>query len=338
MAGITHLEEFQKPVLRGLVDESIQDRTVQLGDRFLPNMNVFSTEVAYDIIRTSKYIAPMIGYGAESPIVDRDAVSKALRGEVGKMGIKHLVTEEELLKLNQSRSEAEQRGLIDALTFDGIRLVEAIMRRVDVMKMEALCKGTFNHNKNRVKISVDFGIPAEHKIALTVGNDWNTADRDVIQDLLNFTAVYEDTNGYLPSTVLISREAFAKLTTNSVIIAETGRENSRRASESEVQAVMDAHGLPRFTIVGDRKVTVRNIYSDGNEVIEYMPVNRLVFLSEGIGDFMFAPTVENDFNPGVVLMAHDDRNPIRSSLEAVAAGFPAVRNPFLIMHADVYTV
>lgn len=338
MAGITHFEEFQKPTLRGLVDESIKDRTIQLGDKFLPNMNVYSTEVAYDIIRTSKYIAPMIGYGAEPPVVDRDAVSRALRGEVGKMGIKHIVTEEELLKLNMSRSEAEQRGLIDALTVAGIRLVEAIQRRVDVMKMEALTKGTFTHVKNNVKINVDFGIPAAHKLALTVGQDWNAPDRDVIQDLLDFTAVYEDSNGIMPETVLISRQAFSKLTVNTVILAETGRENIRRASEAEVQAIMDYHGLPRFTIVGDRKVTVRNIYTDGNEVIEYMPENRLVFLSEGIGDFMFAPTVENDFEPGIVLLAHDDRNPIRSSMEAIAAGFPAVRNPYLIMHADVYTV
>lgn len=337
MAGITHFEEFQKPTLRGLVDESIKDRTIQLGDKFLPNMNVYSTEVAYDIIKTSKYIAPMIGYGAEPPVVDRDAVSRALRGEVGKMGIKHIVTEEELLKLNMSRSEAEQRGLIDALTVAGIRLVEAIQRRVDVMKMQALTLGTFTHVKNNVKINVDFGIPAEHKVALT-GAGWDDPARDVIQDLLDFTAVYEDSNGLMPETVLISRQAFSKLTVNNVIIAETGRENVRRASEAEVQAIMDYHGLPRFTIVGDRKVTVRNIYTDGNEVIEYMPENRLVFLSEGIGDFMFAPTVENDFEPGIVLLAHDDRNPIRSSMEAIAAGFPAVRNPYLIFHADVYTV
>lgn len=338
MAGITHFEEFQKPTLRGLVDESIKDRTIQLGDKFLPNMNVYSTEVAYDIIKTSKYIAPMIGYGAEPPVVDRDAVSRALRGEVGKMGIKHIVTEEELLKLNMSRSEAEQRGLIDALTVAGIRLVEAIQRRVDVMKMQALTLGTFTHVKNNVKINVDFGIPAEHKVALTDGADWDVASRDVIQDLLDFTAVYEDSNGLMPETILISRQAFMKLTKNEVIIAEVGRENIRRASEADVQAVMQFHGLPTFTIVGDRKVTVRNIYTDGVEVIEYMPENRLVFLSEGIGDFMFAPTVENDFEPGIVLLAHDDRNPIRSSMEAIAAGFPAVRNPYLIMHADVYTV
>lgn len=338
MAGITHFEEFQKPTLRGLVDESLQERVPTLGDRFLPNMNVYSTEVAYDIIKTSKYIAPMIGYGAEPPIVDRDEVSRALRGEVGKMGIKHVVTEEELLKLNQSRSEAENRGLIDALTVSGLKLLDAIQRRVDVMKMEALTKGTFTHVKNNVKINVDFGIPAEHKIALTSGADFDDPDRDVIQDLLDFTAVYEDTNGLMPTTALISRQAFAKLTKNNVIIAEVGRENIRRASEAEVQAVMDFHGLPRFTIVGDRKTTVRNIYDDGSTVIEFMPENRIVFLSEGIGDFMYAPTVENDFEPGPVLLAYDNHNPIYSAMEAIAAGFPAVRNPYLIMHADVYTV
>lgn len=337
MAGITHLEEFQEPALRGLVDETVQDRVPTLGDRFLPNINVYSTEVAFDIIKTSKYIAPMIGYGAEAPIVDRDAVARALRGEAGKMGIKHVVTEEELLKLNQSRSEAERRGMIDALTVDGIRLVDAIQRRVDVMKMQALAKGTFTHVKNNVKLNVDFGIPAEHKVAIT-GTGWKDPARDIIQDLLDYTAVYEDTNGMMPETILISRQAFTLLTKNEGFIAESGREFARRASEADIQNTLDYHGLPRLTIVADRKVTVRNIYTDGDEVIEFMPENRIVMLSQGIGEFMFAPTVENGFEPGIFLGAYDDRNPIRSSMEAIAAGFPAVSNPFLIFHADVYTV
>lgn len=337
MAGILHFEEFQRPALRGLVDESTKDRTNTLGDQFLPNINVYSTEVAYDIIKTSKYIAPMIGYGAEPPVVDRDSVARELRGETGKMGIKHIVTEQELLELNHSRTEAEQRGLIDALTVSGLRLVEAIQRRFDVAKMEALTKGTFTHNKNNVKISVDFGIPAEHKIAAS-GAGWDDPDHDVIEELLTHAATYEETNGMMPETALISRQAFTKLAKNNVILAEVGRENARRASEADIQATMDFHGLPRFTIVSDRKVTVRNIYNDGEEVIEYMPENRVVFLSQGIGEFMVSPTVENDFEPGIFLGAFDERNPIRSTLEAVAAGFPAVRNPYLIMHIDVYTV
>jgi hypothetical protein len=337
MAGITHFEEFQKPVLRGLVDETVQDRENSLGDNFLPNRNVYSTEVAYDIVKTSKYIAPMIGFGSESPVVDRDAVARALRGESGKMGIKHIVTEEELLKLNQSRSEAENRGLIEALTMDGIRLVQAVQRRIDVMKMEALTKGTFSHNKNGVKINVDFGIPAEHKVAIT-GTGWKDPARDIIQDLLDYTAIYENTNGFMPETILISRQAFTLLTKNEGFIAESGREFARRASEADIQNTLDYHGLPRLTIVADRKVTVRNMYNDGSEVIEYMPENRLVFLSQGIGEYLVAPTVENGFEPGIVLMARDQDVPIMSTLEAVAAGFPAVQNPFLIFHADVYTV
>lgn len=337
MAGILHFEEFQQPTLRALVNESVQDRTETLGDAFLPNINVYSTEVAFDIIKTSKYIAPMIAFGAEPPVVDRDQVARALRGEAGKMGIKHIVTEEELLKLNQSRSAAEQRGLIDALTVSGLQLVEAIQRRVDVMKMEALTKGVFNHNKNNVKISVDFGIPAEHKVAIS-GDGWKDPAHDVIQDLLDYTAIYEDTNGMMPETILISRQAFMLLTKNEGFIAESGREFARRAREEDIQNTLEYHGLPRLTIVADRKVTVRNIYDDGEEVIEFMPENRVVMLSKGVGEFMFAPTVENEFEPGIFLGAYDERNPIRSSMEAIAAGFPAVRNPYLIFHADVYTV
>ncbi|MGR5867432.1 hypothetical protein ACT7DZ_38740 [Bacillus cereus] len=36
----------------------------------------------------------------------------------------------------------------------------------------------------------------------------------------------------------------------------------------------------------DRKATVRNVYNGQDEVIEFMPVNRVIFLSNGIGGIL----------------------------------------------------
>ncbi|MED3649957.1 major capsid protein [Heyndrickxia sporothermodurans] len=337
MAGITHLKEFQKPALRGLVDASVQDAVPTLGDRFLPNSNIYSNTFAYDIIKTNKYIGAMIGYGSEPPVVDRDAVASKM-GEIAKMGLKYIATEEELLALHQARNDAEQAAMIDKLTLKGVDLVNAIQRRIGVIKMEALTKGNFSYNKNGVKVAVDFGVPAEHKVALTSGADWDETDRDVIGDLLNWVDTYTNTNGQAPSVILMSRETNAKLLRNANIVVEAGRPvGSTRVSQAELNAVLDGFGLPPIQIVNDRKVTVKDIYTGNDEVIEFMPVNRVVMLSEGIGEFLLGPTVENDFQPGIALDAYDKQEPIESILRAVAAGFPALEKPSLIFHADVYT-
>lgn len=337
MAGITHLKEFQEPALRGLVDETVQEAEPTLGDRFLPNENTYSNSFAYDVIKTSKHIGAMIGYGSEPPVVDRDAVA-SMHGEIAKMGLKYIATEEELLALHQARNSGEKAAMVERLAVKGIDLVSAIQRRIGVIKMEALTKGTFSYNKNGVKVNVDFGVPAEHKVSLSSGADWDETDRDVIADLLGFVETYENTTGQSPSVIMMSREANAKLLRNSVIVTEAGRpEGSTRVSQAELNSVLEGFGLPPVQIVKDRKVTVKDIYTGQEEVIEYFPVNRLVMLSEGVGNFLLGPTVENNFQPGIVLTAKDKDEPIESILRTVAAGFPAVEQPERIFHADVYT-
>lgn len=280
----------------------------------------------------------MIGHGSEPPVVDRDAVA-SMHGEIAKMGLKYIATEEELLALHQARSNGEKAAMVDQLTIKGVDLVDAIQRRIDVIKMEALTKGKFEYKKNGVQVAVDFGIPETNKVALTSGADWDTAERDVIGDLQNFVDTYVEVNGEAPSVILMSREANAKLLRNKVVITEAGRPaGSTRVSQAELDAVLTGFGLPAIQIVNDRKVTVKNVYTGENEVIEYFPVNRVVMLSEGVGNYLLGPTVEGEFEPGIVLEAKDKDEPIQSILRAVAAGFPTIEQPSRIFHADVFTV
>jgi hypothetical protein len=320
------------------VDETVQDRVLTIGDRFLPNENTFSTKFAYDVIKSNKYIGAMIGHGGEAPVVDRNQVA-SMAGEIAKMGLKYIATEEEILALHQARSDAEHGAMVDNLTFEGVQLVQALQRRVDVIKMEALTKGAFNYKKHGVEVNVDFGIPAENKKALTSGDDWASTSHDVIGDLLKWVGEYEDQNGESPSVILLSRESQALLLKNATIVTEVAGSGSgrTRVSVEELNSVLGGYGLPPVQVVTDRKVTVKDVATGNNEVIEYFPVNRVVMLSEGVGNFLFGPTVENDFQPGIVLTAEDLRAPIRSVIESVAAGFPAIEQPSRIFHADVFT-
>lgn len=337
MAGIKHLREFQEPALRGLVDETVQERVPTLADKYLPDAEIFSRTFAYDVIKTNQHIAATIGYGAEAPIIDRDAVAN-MSGEIAKMGIKYVVTEDELLSINEARNNDEKAAIVERLVTKGADLIDMVQKRIDVTKMEAITKGAFAYDKNGVKVNIDFGIPAEHKVALADGADWDVTTRDVIADLLDAVETYEATNGRAPEDMLISREIMSRLQKNAGIIAEAGRpEGSTRASQAEVLDVLDSFGLPAVTVVKDRKITVKNIYTGADEVIEYFPVNRVVFASQGVGQYLIGVTVENNFRPGINLSAYDKEEPIESIMKAVAAGFPALERPELLFHLDVYT-
>src|SRR5690606_34396294 len=134
-------------------------------------------------------------------------------------------------------------------------------------KMEALTKGEFSYNKNGVKVQVDFGIPAENKVALTSGNDWADPDHDVIGDLLNWVQQYSDQNGEDPDAIYLSREVQALLLKNTTIVTEAAGAGSgrTRVSVDELNSVLGGYGLPPVHVVTDRKATVKNVYTDEDE-------------------------------------------------------------------------
>jgi hypothetical protein len=336
MAGIGHLKEFSAESLRGLVDESVAQRLPKLADKYLPTAQIYSRTFAYDIIKKNQHIAAMIAYGAEAPVVDRDAVAK-MHGEIAKMGVKYIVTEEELLAIHEARNNDEKSAMVERLILKGAELVEMVQARIDLMKLQAITLGAFNYDANGVKIDVDFGIPAEHKIVLADGADWDVTTRDALQDVLDAVATYRATNGQDPEDILMSPEAFAKLQRNSVIILEAGRPSgATRASAQDVRDVFQSYGLPNITIVTERSISVKNFETGAIETIEYLPQNRVVMVSSGVGEYLQGITVEGGFRPVIALTAHDKDEPIMSIMKAVAAGFPAVERPELILHMDVF--
>lgn len=343
MAGITYLKEFQKPALRGLVDamENEKLEVPTFTDRFLPKEDVYSNEFAYQIIKKSNQIGAMIGVGAEPPIVDRDAVASRM-GELAKYGLKYIATEEELLQLNQPRNSAEESALIDRLLVKGADIVKGVQDRIDISKAEALAKGTLEYNKNGVKIQLDFtaDMPAEHKVALTGENTWANPDHDVIGDLMDWVQTYEETNGQKPEVILMSREVHALLLKNTVIVTEavgSSTSGRNRVSNDELTSVLGGYDLPPVEVVSKRKARVKDLYTGQEETIEFFPVNRIVMVSAGVGKFMSGPTVENEFQPGIILEAKDKDEPIQSILRVATAGLPVIENPNLLFHADVYT-
>lgn len=334
MAGITFLEDFQQPSLRGLVDETVKNEVTTTIDQVMPDDQIYSTQFAYDVFKKNSHIAPYIGFGAETPKIDRDMVASK-SGEIGKMGLGYVVSEEELLALHQARSNSEKSAMVQKLAKTSIDLVEGILLQVQYSKFQAIAQGRFQHNSNGVLIDFDFGIPEENKVVLTGQKMWDNPKHDILGDLIEWTQAYTEKNGHAPDFMYMPLEVYRLLHKNEIIIGETRGEGAVRVSDAEVQEALGRYGIPPIEVVTQRTVTVENIYTKEDQVLELFPANRVVMVSKNVGNFLYGITVENNFNPGINLRANDYDHPIRSTLDAVAAGFPIIERPDAVFHADV---
>src|SRR5699024_12632944 len=121
--------------------------------------------------------------------------------------------------------------------------------------------------------------------------------------------------------MFMTRQTQALLLKNAVIVNEAvGVANSGRGRVSldELNSVLGGYGLPSIPIVKKTKASVKNTYTGALEERELFPENRVVFVSNGVGKFLLGPTVENNFEPVIVLHAYDKFEPLQSILCAEA--------------------
>ena len=341
MSGIEHLKEFQPEFLAGLVDQSmaLREENPSFGQRFLPNETIYSDKFMYDIVKKTKHLASFIGYGAEPPVMDRDAVADK-SGQLAAFGLQHIATVEELMALNQARNEGEHNAMVEKLVTRTVDILNGMQDFTDVLRAKALTFGKLEYNdpKDGAQVTFDYQIPAEHKIALTGTSAWTDPSADAIGNLIEWDQTYsESNNGKQADVIKMPIDVFQLLSKNSGIIAEARPgTTATRVSTDEVNQVIELYNLPPIEIVRGRVTTVRNPRTGQDEAVEFYPAGRIVFLSEGLGKFFYGPNPESDdFTPGLLVRATDEKRPKRSIIEGYGAGFPVIEVPSLILHADV---
>lgn len=340
MSGITHIADLKEPVLKALATEVDKD-SLEIQDdilNFVPDEPIYDLEFAANVVRNSSQMAGMIGFGSEPPVRDKDEVARVL-GDIAKFGGKDIVTEVELLKLHNPRNDQEFKAIVDKISATGAKMVQETRDRMNVAKLQLLTTGVAAFDNNNVKVDLDFSgyIPADQKIALTGVNTWANPDHDVIGDLLEWNNTYEANNGKQADAIYMTRKVQALLLKNAVIVNEASGANSGRGrvSNDELNSVLGGYGLPPVRLVKKTTARVKPYGAANFETIEFFPENRVLFVSNGAANFKLGPTVENNYQPGIVLQAYDKFEPIQSILRTAAAGFPVLEQPSLVLYADV---
>lgn len=331
--------------LTGYVRAALADLTVNQFAlaAWLPNRNIDDLE--YRFTRGGDGLteaATFRAYDAESPIGARPGLTR-VTGELPPISRKIRLGEYD--RLRQRRADAAIRT---AILDDATRMARGVAARLEMARGEALYSGKLTLNENGVIATVDFGRTTGHTV--TAGTVWSNPAADILGDLLTWRDTYNTTNGQDPGVILTSRTVMGYMVRNTAMaqLVATLAGTPSIVSETALQSVLDAHGLPPIQRY-DAQVKV------SGSATRVVPSDRLLLLpppgdandpaSTLLGATLLGTTAESmepgygiadeAEQPGIVAGAYTTQDPVAVWTKAAAIGLPVLANPDLTFCADV---
>ena len=336
MAGLAQYSEF---FANPLFTETIREVPVEtgyIGQRFLPIEETFDIDFHETVLTRQADMADLVDSGAELPLTDRDPVRK-VSGSIADLGQSYIVSKKELAALLDKGNEAKRKIAVKQLLGKAALVKKNLDARIEWLRWQALGEGVLAYDKAGIKLGVDFGVPAGNKV--TAGTRWDAGGATILANYEAWVQKYVDLNGVMPDTYVTSLQALRTVLNNvDVRKAVTGLE-LQLLTLDELNAFLVGRQLPKMEAF-DAQVTYRDPYSGGARVTaRLLNSKKGVFLKEGgeIGVQLLGPTVENNMNPGIYSRTFTMERPMREVVEVVAASFPKVLDPNLILISTVLT-
>lgn len=300
------------------------------GEELFPEVKRQSLE--FDMIKGARkipVIASVHAFDTEAEIGSREASKMAL--ELALIKRKMMMNEKDIIALENPRNAAEQQYLMQEVFNDIDVLVAGVKARVEAMRMEVIANGTVTLAENNLSAVIDYGVPDEHKEALSGTSVWTNPDSDPIEDMMRWS----DALDVKPTRALTSRAVLSALLSHPRIIgALFGRDSMRVPTRADFNAFLTQHELPTIA-------TYDNVYrkqlANGSYVRErYFPNNKFVMLPEGpLGETIYGPTAEEirltrdpnirtDMIGHVLAMVYEEgTDPVATWTKAVATALPS---------------
>ncbi|WP_164670961.1 major capsid protein [Virgibacillus doumboii] len=323
------LELFsQKEVLNYLQN---REYPALLGESLFPENKRQSLE--FDQIKgagKTPVAASVHAFDTEAEIGSREASKQAL--ELALIKRKIQLSEKDIVALENPRNTAEQQYLMQNVFNDMDVLVQGVKARIEAMRMEVIANGTVTLAENNLSATIDYGVPAENKEALSGTSLWtDTANSDPLGDLERW-ADQLDGNA---SRALTSKSVLNALLQHPAIIdALYGRGSQRMATRQELNAFLQQRDLPVIGVY-DRKYRKQN--ADGTYTSNrYFANNKFVMFGEGtLGETIYGPTaeeirltrdpsIETSKVGNVLAMVYEENlDPVSTWTKAVATALPS---------------
>lgn len=344
-------------------DETLRNRFML--DRILPNRPVDDTEFR---IRVGQFqdvdAAEYRAWDTQPAMTGRPGLVRK-RGQLAPVSRQIPLLEEEGLRLRDTLA-GNNDARIAAIFDDVERMVRSVQARIELARGDVLTDGILTLAENGLQFTVDFGMPAGHKVTAPVA--WtvaNAATATPITDLLGWLETYNTDTGGNPAGMLMSRQRLAGLLVNAEVraFAASGGTTPRRVNLATLSDIFSDQGIPPIVGLGSDPLSAAPVGGGGgngpffDEMVRVngvqtrvIPASHIIFIpdtSDGAaGETLYGPTaeatllrerglIETTDIPGIVALALQNENPVQIFTLATAVALPIVGNANLLFSANV---
>lgn len=333
--------------LTGYARASLADYEARRGTlaRYLPNREVADIVVRFVQGSTGLVdVADFRAYDAE-PSVGKAPSGKRVTLELPAIGQNIPVSEYNQLRGRGPGADEEQvRSYILNTTDVVVRAVADAIERLRGIVLQT-GKATVTQN-GATFMDDDFGRAAGHTV--TAATAWSTATADALGMLESWSDTYRDANGEEPGSILMSTRALRALAGLDQFKTQLLNGASRPATLTDVQATVQAAGLPPIEVY-DRRVSVggasTKVLSDDRVLLLPTPVETDDWQGTQLGATFWGQTltsmeaeweIEDSEQPGLVAGVYrNPKPPMIAEVVSDAIAMPVLANANLSFAADV---
>lgn len=333
-------------VRQGLADYPQNQFTL---DRWLPNRTVPDIQYRFASGGTGLADAAVYRtYDAESPVGKRQGLTR-VTGELPPISLKTRLSEYDNLRIRaavQPGNDEVRRAIMN----DALKNSRSIAARLEMARGDALVNGSVTISENGLTAAVSFGRAGA--MSVTAATLWSTiATADPFGDLDTWRNAYVAQNGAEPGAIVMSRSTLALMRRCANVAKAVFPSAAQVPTLLSQQAISDAlvaFGLPPLYVY----YAQANTYAGSAASI--IPANKVLLLPEPVapddaegtqlGGTFWGTTAESQLpeygielseQPGIVVGAYHDPDPVGIWTKASAIGLPVLANPNLAMCATV---
>lgn len=287
-------------------------------------------ELSYEhIVGTYKrpIMASFVAFGDEGVIRGRDGVSKFIEKL---RPIKQFMTLDGELFIRY-RTAQNVDPLVRAL-FDDVGMVyDGVRARLEAMRIQILTTGKLKVDENKIKFTVDYGVPAANKkTPTTLWSD--TTNADPIANMIDWKMALD----FVPVGGIVSQTTAKYLLTNKNV--KTMINGSDKALTPISMSTLNS-----FLVQNDLPPLVVNIDKYRDDTLserKFWPENIMTWVGSDIGNTLMGPTEESVLGKGIVraengiyVQVHEQEKPpaiVSTGTTTSLVAFPGASNVLIV--------
>lgn len=265
-----------------------------LGEALFPEKKI--QDIEFDMILGSGGLpvsASVHAFDTKTQLASRQAIEKGVQSlALIKRQIK--ITEKELIKIQNPRSDAELTFVLTQLYNDAEKMEEGIRVRVEAMRMEILSSGKVAINENDVAVTIDYLVPTGNKLPF----NWSAPTTATpLIDLEEIATAVETECGSRPARAMTSRKVVKAICACTTIKkAIFGTNSDKLVTLSSLNDLLSQSDLP-ILLVNEGKYKVEGAKTEENPTgfitERYFPENIIAMFGEGtLGETIYGLTAE----------------------------------------------